>query len=284
MTADAVAAAVAVARGFGLTDPNPVVLANGSNVLVHLWPFPVVARVATLTAELRPGVAAWLARDVEVAAFAAERGVPVVPPSVDPPPGPHVRDGRVLTFFQYVPHDPDHRPAPEEVGRALAALHEALRDYGGELPANGPVDDLWRILDALDRDRILPGEELAALRADLSSSAAEVLALPVRALHGDAHPGNLLATPNGLVWNDFEDTWRGPLAWDLACLATTDRLDGMAALAAYPEPPPAHEIDVCVRLRTLFGVAWRFVLDQWIPGRAPDAREHLDRWLLARPG
>jgi hypothetical protein len=284
MTADAVAAAVAVARGFGLRDPDPVVLANGSNVLVHLRPFPVVARVATLTAELRPGVAAWLARDIEVAAFAAEHGVPVVPPSVDPPPGPHVREGLVLTFFQYVPHDPGRRPAPEEVGRALAALHGALRDYCGELPASGPVDDLWRILDTLERERILAAGELSALRADLAGLAAEVLALPGRALHGDAHPGNVLMTPDGLVWNDFEDTWRGPAAWDLACLATTDHLDGMAALAAYPELPPAPEIDVCVQLRTLFGVAWRFVLDRRIPGRAPDAREHLDRWLARRPG
>lgn len=279
MTADAVRAAVAVARDFGLSSTDPVVLADGSNVLVHLRPAPVVARVATLTAELRPGVAAWLARDIEVSAYVAGRGVPVVPPSVDPPAGPHVRDGLVLTFFEYVPHDPDHHPVPAEVGRVLADLHDALREYPGVLPADGPIGDLWRILDMLERERILADGELTALRAELSRLAPEVQVLPGRALHGDAHPGNLLATPNGLVWNDFEDTWRGPLAWDLACLANTHRLDGRAALAAYPDPPPAAELEVCVRLRTVFGVAWRFVLDDRIPGRAPDKREHLNRWL-----
>lgn len=37
-------------------------------------------------------------------------------------------------------------------------------------------------------------------------------------LHGDAHPGNLLPTVDGLLWTDFEDVSRGPLDWDLATL------------------------------------------------------------------
>lgn len=279
MTGDAVAAAMAVARGFGMSGIDPVVLADGSNVIVHLRPAPVVARVATLTAELRPGVAAWLARDIAVSGHAAAHGVPVVRPSVDPPPGPHVWDGQVLTFFEYVRHDPGYQPKPAEVGRALAVLHDALAGYDGPLPTEGPIRDLRWILDTLEQERILTGDEIAKLRADAARLVAELGTLPVRALHGDSHPGNLLATPNGLVWNDFEDTWRGPLAWDLACLANTVRLDGRAALVGYPDLPPADELEVCVRFRRLFGVGWRFVLDSRLPGRAPDKREHLDRWL-----
>lgn len=40
--------------------------------------------------------------------------------------------------------------------------------------------------------------------------------LPVQALHGDASLSNLPRTPNRLIWNDFEDTFRGPVHWDLA--------------------------------------------------------------------
>jgi len=35
------------------------------------------------------------------------------------------------------------------------------------------------------------------------------------ALHGDAHFGNVMITPAGAVWCDFEAVCRGPLEWDL---------------------------------------------------------------------
>jgi hypothetical protein len=51
----AVAAAATVARASGLGVTAPEVLADGVNLVVHLRPTPVVARVATLTPLLRPG-------------------------------------------------------------------------------------------------------------------------------------------------------------------------------------------------------------------------------------
>jgi thiamine kinase-like enzyme len=35
-------------------------------------------------------------------------------------------------------------------------------------------------------------------------------------LHGAPHFGNLLNTPAGLLWTDFETACHGPLEWDLA--------------------------------------------------------------------
>jgi hypothetical protein len=264
----AVGAAVAVAESFGVRCADPVVLHDGSNVLVHLRPAPVVARVAARTAVIRPGVAAWLARDIAVTGYLAGRGVPVVAPCVDPPAGPHHHDGHALTFFEYVPHDPGYVCTPGEVGRLLGELHVALRDYPGELPADGPIADLRAGLGLVEG--LVEGAELARMRAEVERLAGLVGSLPSQALHGDAHPGNLLATPNGLVWNDFEDTWRGPLGWDLACLANTRRLDGWAGVAAYPAPPPRAEIEVCVELRTLYGTWWRLIME--LPaGRRTDA-------------
>ena len=55
----AVAAALAVSRNLGLRCSDaPEVIADGSNVLVHLVPAPVVARVATTTALVRKPAAA----------------------------------------------------------------------------------------------------------------------------------------------------------------------------------------------------------------------------------
>ena len=84
-----------LARDFGVRVDAPVVLNDGANLLLHLAPAPVVARVATATAVIRPGVAAWLARDVALAGFLDARGVPVTRPAeeLSAGPGPHERDG-----------------------------------------------------------------------------------------------------------------------------------------------------------------------------------------------
>jgi thiamine kinase-like enzyme len=50
--------------------------------------------------------------------------------------------------------------------------------------------------------------------------------LPAQALHGDVSLRNLLRTPRRLIWNDFEDTFRGPVHWDLASYVSSLRTDG----------------------------------------------------------
>jgi hypothetical protein len=67
--ARAVAAARAVALANSVACDDAVVVAAGSNVLVHLKPAPVIARVMTGTAEVHADVESWLAREVAVGAF-----------------------------------------------------------------------------------------------------------------------------------------------------------------------------------------------------------------------
>ncbi|TQJ05696.1 aminoglycoside phosphotransferase family protein [Amycolatopsis cihanbeyliensis] len=272
--ASAVAAAVAVGARFGLPVDAPEVLAERSNVLVRLG--PVVARVPATTLLTRPDAAAWLARDVALAAFLSGRGAPVVPPSTDPPAGPHAADGLPVTLWRYVAHLTSYRPGPAEVASRLAELHECLRDYPGELPTEGPLAEIHRMLDLLTREL---GPAAESLRERAHRLAETLPAERVQALHGDAHPGNLLGTAAGSRWIDFEDCWRGPLGWDLAALATTTRLDGAAALAAYPGAPEAGELAPFVELRRLFGVCWRFVIARRFPERLPEARAALAEYL-----
>ena len=101
--ASALAAAQAVAREHGVACDEAVRIAPGSNVLVHLKPARVVARVITGTAVLHDDAEQWLAREVAVAAFLAERTDSVVPPSDMLPPGPHEQDGLWMTMWKFVP-------------------------------------------------------------------------------------------------------------------------------------------------------------------------------------
>jgi hypothetical protein len=208
--ASAVAAATTLAGDLGLRGVEPRVLRDGSNVLVHLYPEPLVARVATLTAAVRPGVRRWLTCDIELATFLAARGLPVVQPSADPPAGPHDVGGITVALWRYTPHDPEALVGVAELVDMLGPLHGALRDFPGTLSPDGPAGDLSRVLAVLERDGVLDPGVLALLRAEGSRLGGLVAALPAQPLHGDAHPGNVLVTPSGPVWNDFEDAWRGP--------------------------------------------------------------------------
>ena len=55
-TRDAVAAAVAAAAALGVTGVEPMVLADGSNVIIHLAPSPLVAKVPGSSSTVRRGL------------------------------------------------------------------------------------------------------------------------------------------------------------------------------------------------------------------------------------
>ena len=221
MTERAVAAAVDVAREHGLRVDEPVVLHDSFSLQVHLAPAPVVAGISTWTALVRPDVTAWLARKVAVTDHLERVGAPVVGNSRELPPGPHERDGLVMSFSQWAPPDPDRTPGAADCLAMLPDLHAALATYPGELPLLAPVhNDIPYGLAALERDPdVLSAEERGRLLAAyerLAPFAAEPGDTVV--LHGDLHPGNLHATAGELRWLDFEDVCRGPVGYDLALL------------------------------------------------------------------
>jgi hypothetical protein len=246
----AVAAAVALAHAHGLRVEEPTVLNDLFSVMVHLRPAPVVARVPTWISRLRSPVSDWLDREVAVTSFLSEQGAPVVAPSRELPPGPHSYAGHTMSFWTYLEPDPDRTPTAADCSAMLVDLHAALRSYPGELPTLAPaVVDLPRWLTTLDpavAGDLLSPAEVARVRA-AAERLGRFLAAPggeVQPLHGDAHPNNLIATRQGLVWIDFEEVCRGPVEWDLATMMDPD------AVAAHHRPDP-EVLARCNELRAL---------------------------------
>jgi len=95
-----VQAAAKVAAGLGVTSHEPLVLADGANVIVHLRPSPVVAKVAASTAVVRPDPARWLQRELDVVSFLAAAGAPVMTPSPEMPATVYHGDGQVMSFWR----------------------------------------------------------------------------------------------------------------------------------------------------------------------------------------
>ena len=248
----AVRAAVRVAARHGITAAEPAVLADGANIVVHLRPAPVVAKVAASTPAVRRHNQDWLQRELDVSAFLAADGAPVVPPSPELPATTHHDDGHVMSFWRYLPPaDPERplRPDEETIGSMLRDLHAALRRYPKTPPTLAPLQDIPAFLarpqtqTSTAKGRPPWPPPCQRLTAELDPAAEQ------QVLHGDAGAGNLMATDRGWVWHDFEDTCSGPVAWDLAASTASRYQDGPRVLAAYRDPVDPGQLAVCEQLR-----------------------------------
>lgn len=223
----AVALAVAVAREHAFPAREGRVLsASVLTTVVEIG--GVVARVA------EPGFS--VGESVAIAAHVAARGGPVVPPARVVDPGPHYRQGMVVSFWERVA--PPEPAEPRVVGRRLRELHEALADF----PL--PLADFGHPTEALRRlGRVAETADHELLRGALSLPAERG-----QALHGDAAVSNCIA---GGDWIDFDLAARGPREADVATLVMRDwvhRRDGESAGALIAYGPCDRElIHVCLR-------------------------------------
>ena len=234
-TADAVAASIAVAQRLGLPCDNPVVVAEGYSVRVRLDPAPVLTRVVTLGRVLRGEPRPWMEREIAVSRYLADAGAPVTAPWQDA--GPHEAHGLDVSLWEWLEPQPDDI-SPAAFGSLLKELHDCLDEYAAPLPVLiGPLTDIASALALSDDPALHAGAERLLPLAR---------AWPRRALHGDAHVGNVLMTSSGPRWTDFEDACAGPVEWDLASRTLT-----AAFIDAYPGDIDPARLEDCRDLRSL---------------------------------
>lgn len=278
VAAAAARAAVSVAAGLGVACDEPVVLADGANVIVHLSPSPVVAKVAASTPAVRPDAAAWLKRELDTADFLVREGAPVLAPSPEVPPAAHHGGGHVMSFWTYVRPSGAGLPDEAVIGSMLRDLHAALRAFPGSPPVLAPLGDIPAFLA---RPQTLLSAADVAILTETFNRLVEDLApasTPGQVLHGDAGVSNLRAADGGWVWYDFEDTCWGPVAWDLAATTASPRLDRSRILTAYGEPVDAAQLGTCEKLRRLNLTIWYALYAERLPECRQRATELLATW------
>jgi Ser/Thr protein kinase RdoA (MazF antagonist) len=221
LSSRAIGAAASIALKLKIGPVEPEILHISGHFSLRLRPLDLVARAL-------PGnsaeVQARLSRELEVARHLVRKGAPVVAPATTQPPGPHSCGGFVLTLWQHVEHvpaDPDNRAHAASAAEALWRVHNALADYPGELPS-------WR--DKIQRCRALLTDRraLSPLRPadrafllvvhDRIMDSLDGLTVESVPIHGDAGAHNVLITPGGALYGDFEDACRGPREWDIGWL------------------------------------------------------------------
>ncbi|CAM5373653.1 Aminoglycoside phosphotransferase OS=Streptomyces gougerotii OX=53448 GN=GCM10010227_41860 PE=4 SV=1 [Streptomyces diastaticus subsp. diastaticus] len=208
----AVVAAREVAASLGLPAEEAAVLHDSNKLTLRLLPADTLARVAP--------VADQVARfEVGLARRLTAAGCPVG--TLDPRVAPdvHERDGFVVTLWTYYPPAAPGGVPPADLARALAVLHAGMREL--DVPAPRFTERVARAQHLLadhDRTPALAPEDRALLQETLGATAEWITArgAPEQLLHGEPHPGNVLATARGPLFIDLETCCRGPVEFDLA--------------------------------------------------------------------
>lgn len=298
-TGRAVSAATAAARDLGLPVSQPRVLYDVFSVVVHLAPTPVVVRVPTVlpsSYSVTPETQTAQQRsELAVAGWLADRGHPVVPPSPLVPREPVRKDGFSMTFWQFVSELPDTEPDMLRRIGETARLHTALRDYDGDLDFWVPfgtyipdglaaLERMPELLNAADLERAQ--REWAVIAPVLTSQDSFEQTFPgveIQAIHGDAPYYNMISTPDGDLWSDFELVTLGAIESDLAMVEP----DGIAAYNAAAAALGLRTVDERVlrvteaagRLAVVAVLAMVPDLPMLLDGLAPS----LDAWRATPP-
>ncbi|SNS05713.1 Phosphotransferase enzyme family protein [Streptosporangium subroseum] len=212
-----------VCEDLGIDHRDAELLRVRSNAVFKLRS-EIVVRIATA-----PNALTRLPLVLAVARWLAEQGFPAVRPADEISDQPVVHEGRVVTFWHYVPAS--GRPTTTELGEILRSLHRlpvppvALKRFAD------PLSEVRRAVDRSQeltpcqqgwlRDRIA---ELTDRWSDLGVDGSPVL------LHGDAWIDNLLRCTDGhVVLCDWDGVAVGPREWDLVHTYHGQRRFGLTA-------------------------------------------------------
>ncbi|MFD5435816.1 phosphotransferase family protein [Kitasatospora sp. NPDC127067] len=193
----------------GLSAAGAEPIRIGENALWRL-PLGVVARIS------RPGQSTAASRELAVARWLRDCGVPAVRP-LDHLREPVDVDGNPVTFWHELP---PHRPgAAADIAPLLRRVH---RLPVPDIPL-GALDPFVRLDARIDDAATLDDTQRHWLRSCLAELQTAWRNLPpgltTSVIHGDAWRGNVAVTPTTNYLLDFERTSLGPPEWDLTATA-----------------------------------------------------------------
>jgi aminoglycoside phosphotransferase (APT) family kinase protein len=265
-----VASARSIALSLGLRVDHAAVLHNSNKLAVRLAPCEVLARVA-------PWAHQDLLFEVELARRLAASASPVAALAPGVEPRVYTHDAFAVTLWTYYAPATPADASPDDYARALQRLHAGMRKLDVTCPHfSDRVAEALQLVSSRDLTPALAGPDRELLIDALRERRRAIgeRAAPEQLLHGEPHPGNVLATPGGPLFIDFETCCRGPVEFDLAHAPKTVS-DG------YPKIDE-DLLDDCRGLVLAMVAAWRWDAADQFPDGQKEGR-HLLRALRLGP-
>jgi Phosphotransferase enzyme family len=269
----AVAAAMELAAGLGLSAKEANVLHESNRLAVRLLPSDTLVRVAE--AQFKPSAEFEVRLALELARAEAPAGT--LEPRVAPRAYAH--DGFVVTFWSYYEPAPPGSFGPADYARALEQLHACMRQIDMPVPhftyrvseAQRLVGDPELTPALTDGDRAFVSDTLHSVLRAISARGR-----PEQRLHCEPHPGNVLRTKQGVRFIDLETCCRGPIEFDLA--------HAPEEVAAHYPGADEQLIRQCRILMLAMVAAWRWDRNDRFPNGAQAARDYISALRVAVSG
>lgn len=199
---------VAACAGVGLDAQDATRLSGHATGVFLLPESRVVVRVGA-----GPGRVEQARRAVAIARWLVSQDFPATRP-IDVAQ-PAIVDDVAVTFWTWYPAREANRPTTADLGRLLRRLH-AFERPPVHLP---PYRPLTGLRTALERSVSLDAPVERWLSQRIGSLLEDYdrldFVLPPGHIHGDAYPGNLIATVDGPILGDWDEASIGPRELDL---------------------------------------------------------------------
>lgn len=277
----ALAIARQASREMGIEPGEFTLLRFGTNANYRLPGAQLVMRIA------RPETPFAIPhRELEVAGYLNQAGVPVVEPAEGYEQPILVQDCSV-TLWKWVEHAPADAGDAAEFGRLVKRLHAVDPPPGEGLPEWNGLERIAHYLSVIAREPSVADADLELLRGWYRRLAEDWRPAESRLgwglVHGDAHLGNALRSSDGLVLADFESVAMGPREVDLIPLTVSQRRFGMSLtalnefLSGYGfqlEDGGDEQFDLACKVRELLTTVWLASTDP----RSEELQRRLRYW------
>ncbi|MGX8797712.1 hypothetical protein ACR6HW_16885 [Fusibacter sp. JL298sf-3] len=199
----------------GLENVDPIILNESANLVIHLYPYNIVARIALYdsnTSHMKD----VMQKEIEVANYLEEKGIAVVSSNSQIIVEPFDLGGHWMTLWNFVRKEEREKLTSFAAIQYVEKLTNAMKRYDGKLPILG----VWkRVHESAKNLSKSDNSQIQRLVENYNTLNEEISNIEVESLvpsHGDSHVKNLYPAKTDWLWMDFEDASLMPEYWDWA--------------------------------------------------------------------